>query len=74
MPLYEYICRSCEHRFEALVQRGAAVACPRCRSARLERQLSTFAVGERSAAPRCEGNAACAACCDGAGLARCPIQ
>jgi len=57
MPLYEYTCRSCGHRFEVLQAMGAGgagLACPRCSMRRPRRELSTFAaVGggeERSAA------------------------
>jgi len=41
MPLYEYVCRKCDHPFEALVF-GAAdeTTCPKCESAKVEKQLS----------------------------------
>jgi putative FmdB family regulatory protein len=43
MPIYEYACRSCEHRFEELVSRhGTLVACPQCTSADVSQLLSTF--------------------------------
>jgi putative FmdB family regulatory protein len=43
MPIYEYACRSCEHRFEELVSSyGTLVACPQCTSAEVEKLLSTF--------------------------------
>jgi putative FmdB family regulatory protein len=44
MPLYEYQCKTCGHRFEALVYRSAHPACPLCESKDLERLLSAFAV------------------------------
>ena len=44
MPLYDFHCRACQHRFEALVRPGGTPACPACQSTDLERQLSTFAV------------------------------
>jgi len=40
MPLYEYVCRECEHPFEALVFGQEQVECPECQSRRVERQLS----------------------------------
>jgi putative FmdB family regulatory protein len=46
MPLYEYRCRSCGHRFEQLQRLGEGsegVECPRCGEREAERQLSTFA-------------------------------
>jgi putative FmdB family regulatory protein len=44
MPIYEYECRSCKHRFEALVRIGEVPPCPSCQGADLERVLSLFAV------------------------------
>lgn len=46
MPLFEYQCASCDHRFEALVLGGRRPdACPRCHGANLEKLVSTFGVG-----------------------------
>jgi putative FmdB family regulatory protein len=44
MPLYDYVCKACGHEFEALVRTGDVPSCPECRSADLDRQLSTFAM------------------------------
>jgi putative FmdB family regulatory protein len=44
MPLYEFDCSSCGHRFEVLVRGTAAPSCPACGSETLERILSSFAV------------------------------
>jgi len=44
MPIFEYRCRKCGRRFEAIVRNGAAPQCPSCGGARLEKLLSTFAV------------------------------
>jgi len=43
MPIYEYLCSSCGHAFEALVYSSDRPHCPECNSQRLEKQLSTFA-------------------------------
>jgi putative FmdB family regulatory protein len=40
MPLYEYQCRSCRHRFEALVRSMDTPSCPSCSGLDLERLLS----------------------------------
>ena len=44
MPIYEYECRSCRHRFEMLVLPSVSPACPECRGADLEQLISMFAV------------------------------
>ena len=46
MPIYEFACQSCDHRFEELVGSHVGldvddVTCPECDSAKVERQLST---------------------------------
>ena len=46
MPIYEFACQSCGHRFEELVGshvglEAGDVVCPECESAQVERQLST---------------------------------
>jgi len=45
MPIFEYICQACEKRFEAIVHGSQTPHCPACDSAKLEQQLSAFAVG-----------------------------
>jgi putative FmdB family regulatory protein len=45
MPIFEYICKECGHRFEALVMGSKKAACPSCQGAKLEQQLSVFAAG-----------------------------
>lgn len=67
MPIYEYTCSDCGERFELLVRSSTAPTCPHCRSARLKRELSAFAVGSPAAAP--EG-AACGACGNAPGSCR----
>lgn len=53
MPLYEYSCRGCGHRFEILQRLGEGadgLACPSCSAATLDKQYSTFAAGTSSGA------------------------
>lgn len=45
MPIYEYRCKTCSNRFEALVRASTTVICPSCKSAAVEKQLSVFAKG-----------------------------
>jgi putative FmdB family regulatory protein len=52
MPLYEYRCRECGHRFEVLQRLGEgaeSLECPRCGAGRPERALSTFATASATA-------------------------
>jgi len=54
MPLFDYRCADCGAGFERLVRGEAAVACPRCESARVERLMSLparRAAGGASAGP-----------------------
>ena len=44
MPLFDFHCRTCGRRFEALVRTGSVTVCPKCQGVDLERQISTFAV------------------------------
>ena len=47
MPIFEYICKECQHQFEALVYGKEKAACPKCQSKKLEPQLSVFAVSAK---------------------------
>ena len=44
MPIFEYVCRECDHHFEAIVMGSKAAKCPKCESKKLDQQLSRFAV------------------------------
>jgi putative FmdB family regulatory protein len=54
MPIFEYQCSDCGHRFEYLVLGSAAApTCPECGAAELEKKVSVSAVtsaGTRKAA------------------------
>jgi putative FmdB family regulatory protein len=46
MPIYEYRCPACAHRFEVLQRMGEGadgLACPACGARQVEKQFSTFA-------------------------------
>lgn len=44
MPIYEYECRGCGHRFEQLILHSSTPVCPSCSGQDLERMISLFAV------------------------------
>ncbi len=61
MPIYEYACAACGHRFETLVRSGSEPQCPNCHSKELDKQLSVFATtASSSAAPAMPSG--CAGC------------
>ncbi|MEE9258546.1 MAG: zinc ribbon domain-containing protein [Nitrospinaceae bacterium] len=43
MPIYEYICKKCDHEFELIISRSDKPECPECKSKSLDKQHSTFA-------------------------------
>lgn len=40
MPVFEYVCRPCEHVFEKLVLRSEPSSCPKCGAADPQRMIS----------------------------------
>ncbi len=46
MPLYEYVCRKCQHQFAEILtlkERGTAkVECPKCKSTELDKVIEPF--------------------------------
>ena len=48
MPIFEYRCESCGHKFEAILFGEQTAECPQCHTEKLEKQLSTFAVSTKS--------------------------
>jgi putative FmdB family regulatory protein len=56
MPLFEYQCKKCGHLFEEL-QKSASdkpPKCPKCKSGRTERQLSTFSASIHEGGGGCD--------------------
>ncbi len=44
MPLYEYVCTTCDNRYEDLVSSSTSKSkCPKCESRHVKKQLSVFA-------------------------------
>jgi putative FmdB family regulatory protein len=76
MPIYEYICKRCEHRFEELVLGSEQPACPSCAAEQVEKQLSVFAVNSPSggSAPLGDLPGPCGSCGDPRGPGACSLN
>jgi putative FmdB family regulatory protein len=75
MPIFEYVCRECNHRFELLVQGPVKAACPECRATALDKQFSSFGVGATGGwAPPSGGGGACGSCGDPRGPGACSMN
>lgn len=75
MPIYEYRCEACDHRFEALIRNADAPECPSCGSRTLERAFSTFAVSTGGAsAMRSAAPGPCGSCGDPRGPGSCSLN
>lgn len=69
MPIYEYRCSECEHRFEMLQRIGQGaegLVCPSCGGTSLDKQFSTFAAATGTGDTQlwtegCGGACSCAA-------------
>lgn len=66
MPIYEFRCRRCDARFEAILplgDRGGSLRCEGCGAGKPERVLSTFATpGGNGSAADAAANAADGCC------------
>ena len=74
MPIFEYICQQCQHRFEAIVLGNKKAACPKCASKRLNQQLSSFAVGGERTQEDNSAVGACGTCGDPRGPGACSMN
>jgi putative FmdB family regulatory protein len=76
MPIFEYVCRECEHHFEAIVLGAKKPQCPNCESKKLEQQLSRFAVQGKSSGEAFGGESAgpCGTCGDPNGPGSCSLD
>jgi putative FmdB family regulatory protein len=64
MPIYEYVCMTCESHFEELVRHDdASPACPDCGATKVLRQFSVFAAHGAGPEPSFGGGGGC---CGGA--------
>jgi putative FmdB family regulatory protein len=54
MPIYEFNCKKCNHKFEELVPSSlsdtSGIVCPQCGEKAAEKLMSTFCAGNQGAA------------------------
>ena len=77
MPIFEYICKDCQHEFEALIFGKQEAECPKCLSQKLEPQLSVFAVSAKSGSAAQSPFSApgpCGSCGDARGPGACSLK
>jgi len=71
MPIFEYVCKDCDHPFEALVYGKQKAECPKCHSNKLATRLSVFAVSAKGASTAAPSTGACGSCGDPRGPGSC---
>jgi putative FmdB family regulatory protein len=72
MPIFEYVCQECNHRFELIVQGKTVPACPSCQATTVDKQFSAFGVGATGGWPVTSGSGgACGSCGDPRGPGSC---
>jgi len=60
MPIYEFCCDECQHRFETIVLSAREkVKCPSCDGAVLTKQVSVFSAPSARAEPSAGGSCGC---------------
>jgi len=74
MPIFEYVCKECDHPFEALVFGNEKASCPKCKSKKLVPQLSVFAVSAKAASGTSVPSGACGSCGDPRGPGSCSMR
>jgi putative FmdB family regulatory protein len=75
MPIFEYVCKECDHPFEALVYGNEKPACPKCHSRKLAPQLSVFAVSTKGASSSSRSAMGpCGSCGDPRGPGACSLD
>ena len=75
MPIFEYICKECEHEFEALVYGSQKAGCPKCHSKKLTSKLSVFAVSAKGSPVAASASPSpCGACGDPRGPGACAMR
>lgn len=73
MPIFEYICKGCDHQFEALLYGEDKAECPKCHGQKLAPQLSVFAVTAKASSYTGSSTGACGSCGDPRGPGACTL-
>jgi putative FmdB family regulatory protein len=73
VPIFEYVCKQCDHEFEAIVYGDRKAACPKCQSRQLRPQLSVFAVAAKGSSGNARSSGGCGACGDPRGPGACSL-
>ncbi len=73
MPIFEYICKECNHEFEALVFGKDKAECPKCHGKKLEPQLSVFAAPAKAGSAVGASAGPCGSCGDPRGAGACSL-
>ncbi len=74
MPIFEYVCLECNHRFELLVLGSTVPACPSCKTTKLQKQFSAFGVGATEGWTPSSGAGPCGSCGDPRGPGACSLN
>ena len=77
MPIFEYLCKECGKKFEAIVYGSAKAECPSCHGKKLEQQLSVFAVaagGSKSTPALDSAPSPCGSCGHPGGPGACALD
>lgn len=73
MPIFEYVCKDCNHEFEALLYGNQKAECPKCHGKKLTPQLSVFAVAAKGSSASADTGGACGSCGDPRGPGACSL-
>jgi putative FmdB family regulatory protein len=74
MPIFEYVCRECDHHFETIVLGSQRPQCPKCESRKLNQQLSKFSVGGERSGESLPAAGGCGSCGDPRGPGSCSMN
>lgn len=63
MPIYEYVCKDCDLKFEKLVMRtGQEVHCPDCSHANVQKLISACNFGSSDGSVQASSSNNCSSC------------